>query len=232
MPRIGRYFLPDQPVHVIQRGNNRQQTFFADDDNRIYLELLQDASDAHGLKIHAYVLMTNHVHLLVSPLTSDSLPKAMHDIGWHFTRHINATRGRTGSLWEGRYRASLIDTETYFFVCSRYIEMNPVRAGLALTPADYRWSSYRCNAGGAHDPLIWPHALYRDLGTDAAARAASYAALFANALTTAQLDEVRGAAHAGRALGSQDFIDRLERETGTRLRRRRSRRTTNYVPGT
>ncbi|MSO97624.1 MAG: transposase [Rhodospirillaceae bacterium] len=234
MSRVHRHFLPDQPVHVIQRGNNRQQTFFKPGDAKFYLDLLKEAAATHGLKVHAYVLMTNHVHLLASPLHAESLPKAMRDIGWHYTRHINTTQNRTGGLWEGHYRACLIDTETYFFVCSRYIELNPVRAGLAATPDKYRWSSYRANALGEADANVWPHRLYVDLAPSMAGRADSYRALFDQPLAQDNLDTLRRATQKGQAAGSAAFLDKLERQTGAYLRPRRKPRKNlrSYVPGT
>lgn len=230
MPRVHRHFLPGQPVHVIARGNNRQQTFFSPQDARFYLDLLGEAAAEHGLAIHAYVLMTNHVHLLASPRDADSLPKAMRDIAWHYTRRINATQSRTGSLWEGRYRGCLIDTETYFFVCSRYIELNPLRAGLAAAPEAYRWSSYRANALAERDALMTPHQLYLDLAATAVGRASSYRALFDQPLPAESIETLRHATQRGLAAGSPRFLDKLERRTGAAFKPRRNRKS--YVPGT
>ena len=130
MPRRPRIFVPGLPVHVIQRGNNRGQVFFGPKDAQKYLDWLREAAAEHGLAVHAYVLMTNHIHLLVSPETAHALPRAMRHVNWRYSRYINDTQSRTGSLWEGRYRASLIEADDYYFACSRYIELNPVRAGL------------------------------------------------------------------------------------------------------
>ena len=128
MARLGRYFVPDQPLHVIQRGNDRKAVFFADEDYSQYRDWLAETAEEYGLAVHAYVLMTNHVHLLATPADADSLPRTMQSLGRRTVRYVNARRRRTGTLWEGRYRAAPIDTEEYFVACCRYIELNPVRA--------------------------------------------------------------------------------------------------------
>ena len=141
MARLGRYFLPDQPLHVIQRGNNRAPIFFGDDDYERYRTWLGEAAAAYGCAIHAYVLMTNHVHLLVTPREDESLPRTMQSLGRRYVRHVNTRYRRSGTLWEGRYRAAPIDSEAYFLACCRYIELNPVRAGTVGHARDYPWSS-------------------------------------------------------------------------------------------
>lgn len=164
MARHGRYFLPDQPLHVIQRGNNRSAIFFDIEDYEHYRDWLAGAAVEYGCLIHAYVLMTNHVHLLVTPERAESLPRAMQSLGRRYVRAINAARRRSGTLWEGRYRAAPIDSEAYFLACCRYIELNPVRARMVAHPADYRWSSYRAHAHGAADALVSDRPLYHALG--------------------------------------------------------------------
>jgi putative transposase len=154
MARLGRYFLPDQPLHVIQRGNNRQPIFFCQDDYRRLHAWLGEAAAAHDCAVHAYVLMTNHLHLLVTPGNQSSLPRTMQALGRRYVRYVNATSRRSGTLWEGRYRAAPIDSEAYFLACCRYIELNPVRAGMVVDPGDYAWSSYRAHALGAADLLV------------------------------------------------------------------------------
>jgi putative transposase len=146
MARLGRYFLPDQPLHVIQRGNNREAIFFAENDYGCYRDWLAAAAAEYGCAIHAYVLMTNHVHLLVTPRAAQSLPRTMQSLGRRYVRHINTRYRRTGTLWEGRYRAAPIDSEAYFLACCRYIELNPVRARMVRHPRDYAWSSYHAHA--------------------------------------------------------------------------------------
>ena len=155
--RVGRYFLPDQPLHVIQRGNNRDAIFFGQGDYARYREWLAAAAAEYGCAIHGYVLMTNHVHLLVTPRAGDSLPRTMQSLGRRYVRHVNTIYRRTGTLWEGRYRAAPIDSEAYFLACCRYIELNPVRARIVRHPRDYRWSSYLAHAQGAADPLQTGH---------------------------------------------------------------------------
>ena len=174
MARHGRYFLPDQPLHVIQRGNNRSAIFFDTEDYEHYRDWLAGAAVDYGCLIHAYVLMTNHVHLLVTPERAESLPRAMQSLGRRYVRAINAARRRSGTLWEGRYRAAPIDSEAYFLACCRYIELNPVRARMVAHPADYRWSSYRAHAHGTADALVSDHPLYHALGRGAAERQTAY----------------------------------------------------------
>jgi putative transposase len=151
MPRPARLNLPDIPQHITQRGNNRQVCFHADNDYRLYLELLHEACRAHDCSLHAYVLMTNHAHLLMTPATPEGVSKVMRDLGRDYVRAINRTYRRTGTLWEGRFKSSLVDTNRYCLTCYRYIEFNPVRAGMVSHPADYPWSSYHVNARGKPD---------------------------------------------------------------------------------
>lgn len=217
MARAGRYFLPDQPLHVIQRGNNREAIFFAKDDYAGYCAWLAAAAAENGCAIHAYVLMTNHVHLLMTPQMADSVPRTMQSLGRRYVRHVNATYRRTGTLWEGRYRAAPIDSEAYFLACCRYIELNPVRSGMVGHPADYLWSSYRAHASGIADPLAGDHPLYRRLGATAEARQESYRRLFDVALAPAFIDAVRAATNGGWALGDDRFKQQIARALGRRV---------------
>jgi putative transposase len=194
--RHGRYFLPDQPLHVIQRGNNREPIFFCEEDYRRYRGWLAEAAAEYGCAIHAYVLMTNHVHLLVTPETAESLPRAMQSLGRRYVRYVNAAYRRTGTLWEGRYRAAPIDSEAYFLTSCRYIELNPVRARMVAHPRDYSWSSYAAHARGVSDALVAEHPLYRALGRNAAERQENYRALFRAALDDAFVDDLRAATNA------------------------------------
>lgn len=205
MARLGRYFLPGQPLHLIQRGNNRQAIFHCDDDRRVYKAWLAEAAAANACGIHAYVLMTNHVHLLVTPDGEDSVPRMMQVLGRRYVRHINFCYRRSGTLWEGRYRAAPIESEAYFLACSRYIELNPVRARMVLRPLDYPWSSYRAQAHGKADPLLKEHALYRALGRNAAERQTSYRALFATPLGNEFVEALRAATNGGWVFGSERF---------------------------
>jgi putative transposase len=208
MARLGRYFLPGQPLHVIQRGNNRNAVFFGDEDRRLFLDWLGDAAARHGCAIHAYVLMTNHFHLLVTPSGSHSVAATLQSLGRRYVRHVNASSGRSGTLWEGRYRATLIESERYLLACTRYVELNPVRAGIVADPAAYRWSSCRHNLARVLDPLVTEHALYKALGEDRAMRAAAYAALLAMPLDEGWIETLRHATNHGWAIGDADFMKR------------------------
>lgn len=218
-------------MHVVQRGNNRGQVFFRPGDAQMYLGWLQEGAAKHRVAVHAYVLMTNHIHLLVTPETAHGLPRAMRHVNWRYSRYANDSQERTGSIWEGRYRASLIEADSYFFACMRYIELNPVRAGMAKTPRDYRWSSYKANAEAKADPIIMPHALYTAMGETADARAAAYQSLFEGALPEDSLSAIRGAINGGWPLGPESFTGLVSRHAGQSMRRARRIRQ-SYVPGT
>jgi REP-associated tyrosine transposase len=217
MARLGRYFLPDQPLHVIQRGNNRQPIFLAPEDYARYRDWLAEAAARAGCAIHAYVLMTNHVHLLATPSRADSLPRMMQSLGRRYVRYINAAHRRSGTLWEGRYRAAPIDGEAYFLACCRYIELNPVRAGMVRRPRDYRWSSYRAHALGGADALVADHPLYRALGRTAGERQAAYRALFRGGLDEAFVAALRHATNGGWALGDERFKREIAAALGRRV---------------
>ena len=216
MARLGRYFLADQPLHVIQRGNNRAATFFRVEDYQRYRDWLAEAAALNECAIHAYVLMTNHVHLLVTPGHADSLPRAMQSLGRRYVRYVNDAYRRTGTLWEGRYRAAPIDSDAYFLACCRYIELNPVRAGMVSHPRDYRWSSWRAHAMGGADPVVRDHPLYRALGRSAADRQRAYRALFRASLSAEFLEALRTATQGGWAMGDARF----QREIATAIGRR------------
>jgi putative transposase len=175
MPRKPRFYLPGIPAHVIQRGNSRQAVFFSDEDYTAYLDWLKEGAEKHGCALHAYVLMTNHVHLLMTPQTRDAISKTIQFVGRHYVTYINHTYGRSGTLWEGRHKGCLISSEEYLFSCMRYIEMNPVRAGMVDTPAEYPWSSYRWNATRKENEMLVPHPDYRALGHDSQDRAQAWA---------------------------------------------------------
>jgi putative transposase len=218
MARRARYFLADQPLHVIQRGNNRQPVFFAEADYARYRDWLAVAAAEYGCAIHGYVLMTNHVHLLATPHTPESLPRTMQALGRRFVRYVNTIHGRTGTLWEGRYRAAPIDSEAHFLACCRYIELNPVRARMVRHPRDYRWSSYCAHAHGTSDTLVSDHDIYCRLGTNQTARQAAYRALFRAALDADFLDALRAATNGGWALGDARFHRQVADALGRRVR--------------
>ena len=210
MSRKPRFILPGVPQHVIQRGHNREPCFYAEDDYLRYRHDLQEAAEKNQASIHAYVLMTNHVHLLVTPCQPHSITHMMQDLGRKFVRYMNRTYQRTGSLWEGRFKASLVDSEAYLLTCMRYIEMNPVRAGMVAHPADYRWSSYGANATGQSDEMIRVHSVYQSLGVTRAQRQRAYSDLFRMLLDTEALDAVREALNQELVLGREDFKDKIE----------------------
>jgi putative transposase len=186
---------------VIQRGNNRMPCFQLQNDYLTYLDMLRECAFDAGCAVHAYVLMSNHVHLLLSPDTADSASTMMQRLGQRYVQYFNRRHARTGTLWEGRFRSSAVQDERYFLVCQRYIELNPVRAYMVNAPADYPWSSHRANAFGQESSLITPHALYASLGKVLAVRHATYRHLFGEALPDEVLDEVRKAGNSNSPLG-------------------------------
>jgi putative transposase len=218
MARLARFVLPGHPQHVIVRGNNRAPIFNADGDYRFYLDKLQDAARKHQCDIHAYVLMTNHVHLLVTPRTEGGISKMIQMLGRYYVQYFNYTYRRSGTLWEGRYKASLVDSEAYALTCYRYIELNPVRAAMVGHPAEYPWSSYRGNALGENDALLAPHPLFLALGGSADGRQAAYRALFEAHFDEKTLEEVRASINKAWVLGSEHFREKI----ATQLNRRAS----------
>ena len=216
MPRRARLLVPGVPVHLIQRGNNRSACFYADEDYRFYLEHLAEQAAKHGCALHAYCLMTNHVHLLMTPPTGVAVSQLVISLGRRYVHYINKTYGRTGTLWDSRYKSSLVHDEDYLLLCQRYIELNPVRAGMVDDPAQYRWSSYRANGLGVTDALVQPHALYLGLDADAVARQAAYRSLFCCELDHEALADIRLALNQGQPLGKGRFLDQIERMIGRR----------------
>jgi putative transposase len=217
MARLGRYFQAEQPLHLIQRGNNREAIFYCEEDYERYGEWLAAAAADNGCAIHAYVLMTNHVHCLVTPDAPDGVPRMMQTLGRRYVRYVNATYRRTGTLWEGRYRAAPIDSEAYFLSCCRYIELNPFRAGMVRHPRDYPWSSYRAHALGKADALVSDHALYRALGRSGPDRQSAYRELFRAPLEAGFVDALRAATNGGWALGSDRFTRQIAKALGRRV---------------
>lgn len=219
MARLPRYVIPGQPQHIIQRGNNRQAIFAAEADYQFFRDALVEAAQRHGLAIHAYVWMTNHVHLLATPGYDDSISKVFQSVGRKYVQYFNFTYKRSGTLWEGRYRATVVDSEQYLLTLMRYIELNPVRAGRVTHPRDYPWSSYAFNAQGETGPnAAWltPHQEYRRLGRSAADRQSAYRQLFRAAISNEALTEIRECTHKGWALGSERFKAQIERLTQRR----------------
>jgi putative transposase len=210
-------YLPGIPAHVVQRGNNRQACFFSDDDYRLYLEILGQGLRRYGVALHAYVLMTNHVHLLMTPEYEDSVSRVMQHVGRLYVLHINRTYQRTGTLWEGRHKASLIDAERYLLACYRYIELNPVAAGMVKRPDDYPWSSYRCHAWGEADSLVVDHDRYRCLHIEQAGRQRAYRELFMTRLPDGDVHAIGEALAYNYPLGNHRFRDEIEGMLGRRV---------------
>lgn len=214
MPRKKRFYQPDVPVHVFQRGHNREPVFFEDEDYLAYLRFLKASSDALGCLVHAYVLMTNHVHLLLTPKAADSVSVLFQDVGRQFVPYINKTYRRQGSLWEGRHKGNILESEDYLLTCMRYIEMNPVRAGMVAYPAQYRWSSYAVNALGFDNAIIKPHAVYLTLGKTPEERQTNYRELFETAIHPDELDLIRASLHSGTPLGNDRFKQQIASVVG------------------
>ncbi len=213
MARLPRFVIPGQPQHVIQRGNNREVIFVSDDDYRFYLEHLDDACKQYQCEVHAYVLMTNHVHLLMTPRAENGISKVMQSLGRRYVQHFNYTYDRTGTLWEGRYKATLIDSEQYLLTCSRCIELNPVRAQMVNHPSEYPWSSYCYNALGTVNALLIPHLLYKRLGKSSDARQRVYRQLFRARIKEMTLEEIREATNKAWVMGNDRFKAKVEKLT-------------------
>jgi len=214
MPRKPRFYSPGAPVHAVQRGHNKAANFFDDFDYLEYLRCLKQAADDCGCSIHAYVLMTNHVHLLLTPNQSTSLARFFQSLGRHYVRYINETYKRQGNLWEGRYKSNIIQSWTHFLTCQRYIEMNPVRANMVDHPAKYRWSSYTANALGVSNAILIKHADYLVLASSSASRQSVYRGLFDNPLGVVELKLLSCALQSGTLLGSDKFIPQIKTMSG------------------
>ncbi len=217
MPRRPRIIVPNTPQHIIQRGNNRTACFYADEDCQFYLEWLAFHADKLECHIHAYVLMTNHVHLLVSTEKAEAIGAMMKALGQRYVQYINKTYKRSGTLWEGRFRSCPIQAEAYLLSCQRYIELNPVRANMMTHPAEYKWSSYAANAQGKASPLITPHPLYIALGESPENRQAAYRELFRYSLDVGLVDEIRKATNSNYALGNDMFCKQIADALGRRV---------------
>ena len=222
MPRRSRIHLDGVPLHIVQRGHNRGACFFGEQDYHAYLGWLGEALQRGCCALHAYVLLTNHVHLLVTPGKASAISRLVMDVGRRYVQYINHTYGRTGTLWDGRYKSSLVQAETYLLLCQRYIELNPVRAGMVGDPADYRWSSYRANAFGEANALVSPHPVYLALGQGEVQRQAAYRDLFQTALDAAPIAELRMALNQNQPIGNARFYTEIEAMIGQRrdLRKR------------
>jgi putative transposase len=217
MARQPRLTITGYPHHVILRGNDRQDIFRTTADYQRMLDLLFEHSRAHKVDIHAYVLMTNHLHLLLTPQEDLALPKLMQAVGRSYVQVFNKLHARTGTLWEGRYRSTLIQTDRYLLACMAYIDLNPVRAQMVTQPEAYAWSSYGHYTGRRTDRLITPHALYWGLGNTPFAREAAYAELVHAGISADQQGALTDATLSGWALGDSGFVADLQTQTQRRL---------------
>lgn len=217
MARLPRLDVPGCSHHIIQRGNNRSACFFDARDYAFYLQQLKLSAEQYGVAIHAFVLMTNHVHLLVTPECADSCGKMMQSLGRKYVRYINFTYRRTGSLWEGRYKSTLVDSESYFLTLSRYIELNPVRARMVAVASDYPWSSYRANAMGKGIKLLSPHPVYLALGETQGQRLLRYRALFQQEIDASLIADIRHCTNKSWVLGSAKFKTQIEDAVNRRI---------------
>lgn len=213
MPRKPRFNLIDVPQHVIQRGNNRAPCFFTETDYYRYLDDLKTAANKFDCRIHAYVLMTNHVHLLVTPMAEHAISEMMQSLGRRYVRYINKEYKRTGTLWEGRFKSSLIDSERYLLTCMQYIEMNPVRASMVEHPAEYIWSSYQFNAQDKTSKLLESHPVYAGLGNTTVERKAVYRDLFSQQIDKNIIHDIREALNHELVLGRSYFRVKIEKIT-------------------
>lgn len=218
MPRKKRFNLIGVPQHVIQRGNNREPCFLAEEDYRRYLDELAEVAGKFSCQIHAYVLMTNHVHMLVTPMQDYAVSQMMQSLGRRYVYYINKTYQRTGTLWEGRYKSSLVDSEAYLFTCMRYIELNPVRADMVEHPGEYKWSSYAANAQGYENILIHDHPIYTALGLADSQRQSAYRELFRNHMGNDAIHDIRDALNHELVLGRSYFKDKIETMTQRQTR--------------
>ncbi len=217
MPRKPRFFLKGVPCHIVQRGNNREPIFFEKEDYLSYLEWLEEALLRYDCQLHAYVLMTNHVHLLITPNSKDGISLTMQYVGRHYVPYINHMYDRSGTLWEGRFKASLIDSESYLLTCMRYIELNPVRANMVNSPGQYKWSSYRGNATKEEDPLLTPHAIYQALGRTKAQRQLAYRKLFRQHIDSVDVHRIQACWQSGTPLGNDRFREKIEQRLKTKV---------------
>jgi len=224
MARLPRLTVGGYPHHIIQRGNNRQAIFATTEDYRTLLDMLDEHARKSQVALHAYVLMSNHFHLLATPETAEGIPQMMQSVGRRYVRYFNQRQARTGTLWEGRYRSTLIQAERHLLACMVYIDLNPVRAGIAETAADYPWSSHGHYVGRRSDKLVTPHPLWWQLGNTPFAREAAYLELVQSGLAPAQERALTDSALRGWALGEPEYVADLQRRTERRVTKARAGR--------
>lgn len=219
MARLPRLTVPGYPHHIIQRGNNRQAIFVTNEDYELLLSLVDEHARKQRVALHGYVLMSNHFHLLATPETEEGIPQMMQAVGRRYVRNFNLRHGRTGTLWEGRYKSTLIQAERYLLNCMAYMDLNPVRAGMVANPADYRWSSHAHYIGRRADKVVTPHPLYWELGNTPFSRDAAYAALIQHGVSEKDRQALTDSALRGWALGEPDYVADLQRRTARRVAR-------------
>ena len=230
MARQPRLALPGYPHHVIQRGNNRQPIVLDEADRRMLYSLWLEESQRHKVAVNAYVLLDNHFHMLLTPPSDEAMSLMMQSVGRTYVRYFNKRHNRSGTLWEGRYKSSLIDSEGYLLTCMAYIDLNPVRAGLAESAEDFSWSSYKHLAGQSIDKLVTPHALYWGLGNTPFAREAEYAEFVAGGLSVATQKTLTESALKGRVVGRPDFLTSLEKNTQRQILPQKAGRPFKKLP--
>jgi putative transposase len=211
-------YLPEYPYHIVQRGNNREACFIEPENYQYYLELWQECSNRYAVMVHAYCLMTNHIHFLATPQYQSSISSVMKVVGSRYAQYFNRKYKRTGTLWEGRHKSSLVQSKKYFLICSRYIELNPVTAKMAKRAEEYQWSSYGCNAWGVRGWLT-AHEEYLNLGSTVEARANSYRELFKQLIDDRAIHLIRQAAHYCQPLGDDRFKCQIEKKYGIKTGR-------------
>lgn len=217
MARRPRLTVPSLPHHIIQRGNNRQPIFFTDADYRVFLRYLAKAKERYPCRLYAYVLMTNHVHLLVEPLASEHLSLFMQSVGRRYVRYVNEVYHRSGTLWEGRFKSAVVSSDTYLLACSRYIELNPVRAHLAPRPETYPWSSVHFHTQGTPNPLLDEDPAYLSLGETAGQRQGAYRGWLTAGVPDHEWTAIREATQKGLLIGPEKFQREIEAVVGRQL---------------
>ena len=228
MPRLQRITPKDIPVHIIQRGNNRQVCFGSNENHAAYADWLKEYSEKYRVDVHAWVMMTNHVHLLCTPRLDGAISSLMQALGRRYVRYFNCEYNRSGTLWEGRYKSCLIQSKAYLLEVYRYIELNPVRAEMVADPGDYRWSSYQINGLGKTSGLCTPHPEYLKLGKTEKERAENYRALFTPGFDEHLLDQIRSATNKGLVIGNKRFQEEIETLTGRRVREKKRGRPVGW----
>ncbi|MGH8601354.1 MAG: transposase [Gammaproteobacteria bacterium] len=221
MPRQARILLPGVTLHLLQRSNNRSDCFYAEDDYLYYCEILKDQAKKHGCAIHAWCLMSNHIHLLLTPLNSGSVGLMMKGLNQRYVQYINRYYHRSGTIWEGRFHSCLMNEDDYVLACYRYIELNPVTAGLVAHPSEYRWSSYRGNAHAELSSLISPHPLYQSFGESRTQQSDIYREHFRYQINPNLVDQIRTAINGNYAVGSPRFTSEIESAAGRKVTRGR-----------